>query len=164
MNLKSLFNDFNSSKFVVFFSLLLFSIILSLRIDNKVACHYCAAFLPLWIWKALVFAGSFTGIVIWCKHPEQRTRLDSSKDFRAMIKSAALQMLLFIFEVLVCVKADSTGPAGQMSWLAVFIPLLLLSTACIGACVWACRNDRSMEVPLYYTLLSSYLPPFKTLV
>lgn len=72
MNLRRLFQDFNPSKFLLFFTLFIFSILLALRLDGTITWSYWAVFTPIWIWKIMVLSGAFTGIYIWIRHPEYR--------------------------------------------------------------------------------------------
>lgn len=63
---------FRFSKFLLFFTLLIFSILLALRLDGAISWSYWAVFTPIWIWKIMVLSGAFTGIYIWIRHPEYR--------------------------------------------------------------------------------------------
>ena len=63
---------FSSSKFLLFFTLFIFSILLALRLDGTITWSYWAVFTPVWIWKIMVLSGAFTGIYIWIRHPEYR--------------------------------------------------------------------------------------------
>ncbi|XP_062514046.1 transmembrane protein 185A-like [Corticium candelabrum] len=143
MNLQSLFYHFNASKFVVFFSLLLFSIVLSLRLDGVVTCSYWAVFTPLWLWKLMTFSGCAVGVVVWRRRPQNRP--EAKIDFHAMLISVSLQLLIFIFEILLCTRLESQS----LHWRSVFIPLFLFGVACIASCVWGCRRDRNLELEVW---------------
>lgn len=65
-------NFFPFSKFLLFFTLFIFSILLALRLDGAITWSYWAVFTPIWIWKIMVLTGAFTGIYIWIRHPEYR--------------------------------------------------------------------------------------------
>lgn len=43
--------EFNASKFVLFNSLLLFSVLYTLKLDGVIHWTWWTIFLPLWIWK-----------------------------------------------------------------------------------------------------------------
>ena len=50
-----LFQDFNASKFVVFSSLLVFSILYALKLDGILeGWSWWSVFAPLWAWKCIV--------------------------------------------------------------------------------------------------------------
>ena len=72
--------------------------------------------------------------------------------FRAMIISAALHLLLILFEILVCVKLESDS--SEFPWTLVFTPLLFSSLLSIILCLWAIKNDRGFEVGGILYLLS----------
>ena len=65
-------------------------------------------------------------------------------NFRAMVGSTTLYILLAFYEVLVCTRIDSSAP--RFPWTLVFIPLYFLAIISIPMCLWAVRNERSFEV------------------
>lgn len=64
----SLFN----SKFLIYACLLLFSVLLSLRLDDKIQWSYWAVFAPIWLWKLLVIVGASVGTGVWARNPQYR--------------------------------------------------------------------------------------------
>ena len=54
VNFRSLFQDFNASKFVVFTSLLIFSLLYALKLDGVLNWSWWSVFIPIWIWKGIV--------------------------------------------------------------------------------------------------------------
>ena len=63
VNFRSLFQDFNASKFVVFTSLLIFSLLYALKLDGVLNWSWWSVFIPIWIWKGIV--GKFlTNLVV----------------------------------------------------------------------------------------------------
>ena len=60
------------SKFLVYGCLLLFTILLALRVDGTITGSYWAVFIPLWIWKFMVFCGAIVGSYMWWRHPNYR--------------------------------------------------------------------------------------------
>ncbi|XP_012945248.2 transmembrane protein 185A [Aplysia californica] len=145
MNLKNLFQDFNPSKFVVFSCLLVFTLLLSLRIDGSVDWSYWLVFLPIWLWKLLVLVGAAVGTSVWLRNPQYRLEAGSSSQYKGMILSCAEHLGLVMFEVLAVVNLQW----ASVGWLLVFIPLFVLSFFCIGACIWRVKNDRSCELELF---------------
>lgn len=69
---------------------------------------------------------------------------ESFIEFKAMMICLFLHMLLFIFEILVCINLDRKIYA----WRVMFMPLYVLSSVSIIACVWGFRHDRSVEVSI----------------
>lgn len=57
INFRSFFQDFNMSKFVVYSSLLIFSMLFALKLDRILNWSWWSIFIPLFIWKAI--AGQF---------------------------------------------------------------------------------------------------------
>ncbi|CAL1281143.1 unnamed protein product [Larinioides sclopetarius] len=62
--------------------------------------------------------------------------------YKAMLISVVLQVLLLMFEVLVCDKLEN----NRHWWILVFVPLILISIISIIVCIWAVKHDRSFEV------------------
>ena len=54
VNFRSLFQDFNASKFVIFTSLLIFSLLYALKLDRVLNWSWWSIFIPIWIWKGIV--------------------------------------------------------------------------------------------------------------
>lgn len=69
---------------------------------------------------------------------------ESYIEFKAMMICLFLHMLLFIFEILVCINLDKK----LYAWRIMFMPLYVLSSVSIIACVWGFRHDRSVEVSM----------------
>lgn len=145
MNLQSIFQEFNVSKFVVYSCLLVFSILFALRLDGTITISYWMVFMPLWIWKTLVVVGGVTGAIVWARNPDYRLSESSYISFKSMLISLSLQLLLLMFELLVCDKLES----GRHLWTLAFIPLLFVSLLSVAITVWALKNERSFELELF---------------
>ncbi|EDW26442.1 GL12981 [Drosophila persimilis] len=133
MNLESLFRDFNPCKFIVHCSLFTFVTLYALRLDNYIDWPYWAIFTPLWIWKCTAILGAIVGAIVWCRYPHYRLEGDAYTQFKAMLISLALHLILLMFELLACDKLTS----DRHLWVLVFIPLIFGSVVSVGACVWA---------------------------
>lgn len=145
MNLQSLFQEFNVSKFLVYTCLLLFSMLFALRLDGSITCSYWTVFLPLWIWKGLVVSGGIIGTIVWARNPDYRLSESSYISFKSMLISLSLQLLLLMFELLVCDKMES----GRHLWTLAFIPLLFVSLLSVAITVWSLKNERAFELELF---------------
>ncbi|XP_026480386.1 transmembrane protein 185A-like [Ctenocephalides felis] len=145
MNLQSIFQDFNPSKFIVHSSLLTFVVLFALRLDDWIDWSYWAIFSPLWIWKGFAISGALVGGYVWWRYPHYRLEGDSYAHFKAMLISLALHLILLMFELLACDKLHS----GRHLWVLVFIPLIFVSVVSVAACVWAVKHDRSFELELF---------------
>uniref|UniRef100_U5EWF6 Putative conserved plasma membrane protein n=1 Tax=Corethrella appendiculata TaxID=1370023 RepID=U5EWF6_9DIPT len=145
MNLQSLFQDFNPSKFVVHSCLFTFTILFCLRLDDIIDCPYWIIFVPLFLWKFIATLGASVGAIIWCRCPHYRVEGDSYAHFKAMLISLSLHLILLMFELLACDRLTS----GRHLWVLVFIPLIFGSIASVGACVWCVKHDRSFELELF---------------
>lgn len=62
--------------------------------------------------------------------------------YKAMLISVVLQVLLLMFEVLVCDKLEN----NRHWWILVFVPLIFISIISVVVCIWAAKHDRSFEV------------------
>ncbi|XP_015790940.1 transmembrane protein 185B [Tetranychus urticae] len=145
MNLQELLQEFNPSNFVVYTCLLLFSILFAFRLDGTITISYWLVFMPLWIWKCLVILGAVIGSLVWIKNPEYRLSESSYIHFKSMLISLSLQLLLLMFELLVCDKLES----GRHMWILAFIPLIFISLLSTAICIWAFKNDRAFELEVF---------------
>lgn len=64
--------SFFFSKFLIYSCLLLFSVLLSLRLDGVIQWSYWAVFTPIWLWKLLVITGAAVGTGVWAHNPQYR--------------------------------------------------------------------------------------------
>lgn len=145
INVHSFLQDFNPTKFTVYFSALIFSVLFSLKLDNKISFSYWLVFLPLWIWKGLAFLGASVGIFIWLRNPDYRASHSSYVHFKSMLISLSLQLLLLMFEILVCDKLESR----RHTWTLAFVPLLFISLLSISVCIWLVKNGRGIELEFF---------------
>ncbi|XP_071846571.1 transmembrane protein 185A-like isoform X2 [Apostichopus japonicus] len=152
MNLKTLFQDFNPAKFLIYLCLLVFMPLLALRLDDTINISYWAVFLPLWLWKAMVMLGALFAGLVWWRHPEYRVEGEGYVDMKAIIICLVLNSLLFVFEIMVCDQLERSYqhnlPLGDKThnWLIVFMPLFLTAPVSIAACVWGFKHDRGLEL------------------
>ncbi|XP_041051833.1 transmembrane protein 185-like isoform X2 [Cetorhinus maximus] len=144
MNLRGLFQDFNPSKFLIYACLLLFSVLLSLRLDGIIQWSYWAVFTPVWLWKLMVIIGASVGTGVWARNPQYRAEGETCVEFKAMLIAVGIHLLLLMFEVLVCDRIER----GTHFWLLVFMPLFFVSPVSVAACVWGFRHDRSLELEI----------------
>ncbi len=56
----------------MFTSLLLFSILYTLKLDGVLAWSWWSVFAPLWIWKGLAITGAGVGSWVWWRRPQAR--------------------------------------------------------------------------------------------
>ncbi|KAJ4948772.1 hypothetical protein JOQ06_020295 [Pogonophryne albipinna] len=130
------------NKFLIYSCLLLFSVLLSLRLDGVIQWSYWAVFTPIWLWKLLVIIGASVGTGVWAHNPQYRAEGETCVEFKAMLIAVGLHVLLLMFEVLVCDRVAR----GDYFWLLVFMPLFFVSPVSVAACVWGFRHDRSLEL------------------
>jgi len=171
MNLfQTVFTDFNPSKFVVYTSLFFFFLFFALRADNFISWSYWFVFLPLWLWKGIVFVSAIVGVVVWILRrndpptsstpsvdgdvnnlpnnaagQHSRGVTATTRHFKAMLMAFSTQMLLLVFEVLACDKLESAASGGSFKWIIVFSPLIFISILSVFICIWSIKNDRSLE-------------------
>lgn len=102
-------------------------------------------FTPLWIWKFLVIFGALIGIIVWIFNPEYRLSESSYTHFKSMLISLSLQLLLLMFELLVCDKLES----DRHFWTLTFIPLISISLLSVAVSIWSLKNERDFELELF---------------
>ena len=107
VNFRALFQDFNASKFVVFSSLLAFSILYALKLDRALDWSWWAVFTPLWVWKAIAVLGALVGSCVWWRRPQSRLNAEEYVQYKAMLMSLATHLLLLMFELLVADNLES---------------------------------------------------------
>ncbi|XP_041981520.1 transmembrane protein 185B isoform X2 [Aricia agestis] len=145
MNLQTLFQDFNPSKFVVHTCLLVFTALLALKFDETISWSFWAVFTPIWIWKFLVVLGATVGTYVWWQYPHFRLEGEAYIHYKAMLISLAIHLILLMFELLVC---DQLTTSNHF-WILVFIPLIFISIVSIAICIWCVKHDRSYELELF---------------
>ena len=155
--------------------LLIFSLLLSLRLDDDISWNYGAVFFPIWLWNAVWMVALTVGIVTFIRKRELRWmvcvracvracvcydlhviylyvfyREDEEQriNLKAMILSGILQTIVFLQEILIVVNVES----GEHKWSAIFTPAYFFCLLCIGACIWSCWRSRGVEVMIKYTL------------
>jgi len=101
INFRSFFQDFNMSKFVVYTSLLIFSMLFALKLDGQIHWSWWSIFTPLFIWKGIAVAGAIVGSFVWWRRPQNRLNADEYIQYKAMLISLATHLLLLMFELLV---------------------------------------------------------------
>lgn len=89
-----------------------------------------------------------TGIIVFYKFPRTRADLNDSIEFKAMIISLSLHVILLMFEILVCDNLST----GRHLWIIVFMPIIFGSIASIRACVWSVKHERSFELELFLSV------------
>lgn len=134
------------SNFLVYSCLLVFSMMFTLRLDETIHTSYWIIFTPLWIWKLFIILGAITGTIIWVRNPDYRLSDSSYIHFKSMLISLSLQLLLLMFELLVCDKLES---GRHHYWILAFIPLIFISLLSIAISIWAFKNDRSFEMEVF---------------
>lgn len=145
MNLQTLLQDFNPSKFIVHSCLLIFTIFFALRLDNYINWSYWMVFIPIWVWKSLVISGATVGSYVWWRYPHFRLEGEAYIHYKSMLISLALHLILLMFELLVCDKLETS----RHLWILVFIPLIFISIVSIAVCIWAVKHERSFELELF---------------
>lgn len=146
-------------------------ILLALKLDDVIDAQWVVIFLPLWIWKSkisdvffmnislilffsilgLVIVGSFIGSVVFLKNPQYRLENDSYIQFKSMLISLSLHLILLMFEFLI---VDRLSNENKHLWILVFIPLIVSSIVSVFFCIWAIKqqNERSFELELFLSV------------
>lgn len=125
-----------------------FTLLFSLRLDNTLKFSYWIVFTPLWIWKLTALLGMIVGTIVWIKTSRRFDR-DTFIQFKGMLISFSTNLILFMFEVILCDKLETNR---NVPWSICFIPLYILSLISIGTSIWSIRYDRSYEIELFCSL------------
>jgi len=56
----------------VYCCLLVFSILLSLRVDELITWNYAVVFIPIWVWNSVLLVSGLLGIGCWIKRKDAR--------------------------------------------------------------------------------------------
>ncbi|CAF1011177.1 unnamed protein product [Adineta steineri] len=137
----------NPARFVITFSLLIFSILFALQLDGYIKISYWLVFLPLFIWKMLVVFGACTGVFLWCKNGERNRFIRTpDNDCRALIIYFFLHILIFIFEILACDKLENHL---DIHWTVCFIPLFLCTCLAFLSCLWSLKVQRNFLIQAF---------------
>ena len=107
VNLRSLFQDFNASKFVVYTALLCFTLLAALKLDGDIDISWWSVFTPIWVWKGFVVAGALVGSVVWWRRPQNRLNAEEYIQYKAMLISLATHLLILMVKNLVSFKSNS---------------------------------------------------------
>uniref|UniRef100_A0A914KMP7 Uncharacterized protein n=1 Tax=Meloidogyne incognita TaxID=6306 RepID=A0A914KMP7_MELIC len=155
INLLSFLGEFNGSKFLVYFCLLIFTIILSLRLDQIITINYIFVFLPLWLGEICVFVGFIVAIVSLIVRPPSSLDASSKSDFFSMCFQTVEHILILMFQVLVLIKIEYhhyLKEQIQLTWLLVFSPLFLLSFIAMIIAIWCMRHEKPYEFEMFFAV------------
>jgi len=101
--------------------------------------------LPIWLWKATAVLGAVVGSVVWWRRPHGRMNVEEYIQYKAMLISLAIHLLLLMFELLACDNLQT----GRHMWILVFVPLVFVGLISVAVCIWSVRHDRSFELELF---------------
>lgn len=98
----------------------------------------------------LVIVGSVIGSIVFLKNPQYRLENDSYIQFKSMLISLSLHLILLMFEFLVVDRLTS----NKHYWILVFVPLIVSSIVSVFFCIWAIKqqNERSFELELFLSV------------
>ena len=88
--------------------------------------------------SGIAIAGAGVGSYVWWRRPQSRLNTEEYIQYKAMLISLAVHLLLLMFELLTADNLD----ARRHMWILVFIPLVSVSIISIAICVWSVRHDR----------------------
>ncbi|CAH8509958.1 unnamed protein product [Schistosoma rodhaini] len=110
-------------------------LLIAARMDNVLIIPYWTIFIPLWLWKTIVFVGWLVGLIVWCKR--WRIRVDDSEHstflvrddpalpyIQAMSVSAFFHFLITCSEVLLCIHLSIES--SNLTYLTILSPLLVV--------------------------------------
>ena len=83
-------------------------------------------FIPLWIWKGIAISGAAVGSYVWWRRPQSRLNTEEYIQYKAMLISLAVHLLLLMFELLCADNLDTGAGGGVHRWVLVSSSLSLL--------------------------------------
>ncbi|CAD5224239.1 unnamed protein product [Bursaphelenchus xylophilus] len=152
LSLRSFLSEFNGSKFVVFFCLLLFSLLCALKLDGTLDVNWIVIFGPIWFGEIIVLTGFFIGVVGFCAQPPSRYDNASRIDFVCMCLTTIQHLFLIAFAVLCVYKLEFAPNDKEFTWSLACLPLFIESIVAMVIAVWSVRNDRTFEFEMFFAI------------
>ncbi|CAD5218281.1 unnamed protein product [Bursaphelenchus okinawaensis] len=152
LSLRSFLSEFNGSKFVVFFFLLIFSFLCALKLDETLDVSWIIIFGPIWFGEFVVLMGFFVGVVAFCSQPPSRYDNASRVDFVCMCLTTLEHLFLIAFEVLCVYKLEFAQDDKEFTWSLVCLPLFIESIVAMITAVWSVRNDKTFEFEMFFAI------------
>ena len=121
---REVLQEFNGSKFVLFSSLLMFSVLYTLKLDGVISWSWWSVFLPLWVWKGIAISGASVGSYVWWRRPQSRLNNEEYLQYKAMLISLAVHLLLLMFELLTADNLDTRRhKVGLEDWREAIVDI-----------------------------------------
>lgn len=88
---------------------------------------------------------------MFMNNPQYRIDNDSYIQFKSMLISLSLHLILLMFEFLV---VDKLTNKTRHLWIIIFVPLIVSSIMSVFFCIWAIKqqNERSFELELFLSV------------
>lgn len=124
--------------------------LVAVRVDKFFFIPYWAVFLPLWLWKVVVFLGWLVGLIVWYRQRRQPTdpalilslRDDPAVPYiQAMSVSAFFHLIIVCSEILLCLNLSY--PSLDLSYLTILTPLLIVGTLGVFGFLFVMIDSRS---------------------
>ena len=159
--------EFLYSRLLIYCSLLAFLLLLSLKWDGYIDADYWLVFSPLWLWKFIAVSSTLAASYIWHRQPQYRFDQESLVEYKSMMMSISLHLLILVYEVLVCDNLETASRSRHL-WTLICIPLVALCCLAVVVCIWSVKHDRPFEVSVkfhsfVYCALCRCTPIFKNL-
>ena len=85
----------------------MFSVLYTLKLDGVISWSWWTVFLPLWVWKGIAISGASVGSYVWWRRPQSRLNNEEYLQYKAMLISLAVHLLLLMFELLTADNLDT---------------------------------------------------------
>uniref|UniRef100_UPI00358E4D6D transmembrane protein 185-like n=1 Tax=Myxine glutinosa TaxID=7769 RepID=UPI00358E4D6D len=161
MNLKTLLLDFNISRCMLASCGLATAVLLPFWLDG-LAAPLWLPLAPLLTCHCLAVLASVVGTIVWCLYPRSRSEGGGRSEFRAMLVTAALHLLLLLFGLALCTypgiqdkgfrrePLEAEKSSGKPPWLLVFAPLFVVCPLGLAGCVWGLRHGRAQQLEMIF--------------
>ena len=137
--------SFLYSRLLIYCSLLAFLLLLSLKWDGYIDADYWLVFSPLWLWKFIAVSSTLAASYIWHRQPHYSFDQESLVEYKSMMMSISLHLLILVYEVLVCDNLETASRSRHL-WTLICIPLVALCCLAVVVCIWSVKHDRPFEV------------------
>ncbi|XP_003740551.1 transmembrane protein 185B [Galendromus occidentalis] len=145
-----------TDRLLIYCSLLAFLLLLSLKWDGYIDADYWLVFSPLWLWKFIAVSSTLAASYIWHRQPQYRFDQESLVEYKSMMMSISLHLLILVYEVLVCDNLETASRSRHL-WTLICIPLVALCCLAVVVCIWSVKHDRPFEMELLCAVMTIQL-------
>ena len=131
----------------------MFSVLLSLRVDNIIVWHYAVIFIPLWVWNVLILAGLIVGVAFWVKKKRLRCVCVCvcvcvrACEWVCVCVRMCVCVCVCVCDIIAILKSCDTHTVRYCGILVIlsYCPALIIETMVHGYCSPACHHPATIQ-------------------